>query len=634
MRFVKVAVPIKYYDTFTYRVPENMEIKKGSVVRVSFRNLHPIGVVVGEAEEFRNAKTIAEKILDLPEQLFKLGEWLSSYYLSPPGEVFSAILPPLLKRVEEPFHSKSTKFKISLNKEQKNAVELISPYIENKSHRVFLLFGVTGSGKTEIYLRLMKHAISMGKSVLYLLPEIGMVPQSLERVRERLGVGDEYHSKVTPGGRYSVWMNSLEGRVRVAVGARMGVFLPMKNLGFIVIDEEHDSSYRQTEKEPRYSARDTAVMRAMMENIPIILGSATPSIESFYNGKIGKYEIIRLKNRVADMKLPSVNVVGLKGKKILSDELKERIEKVSKKGKVIIYLNRRGYSPFIFCENCHYIAKCPYCDIPLTYHRKEGVFLCHHCGYRVKSFNKCPKCGGSLTLSSIGTERVEEELRETYGSAITRMDRDALKKRQEHEKVYLGLRDGEIRVLVGTQMVTKGFDFPDVKLVVVLKADNILNFPDFRASERTFQTLSQVAGRAGRGEKGEALIQTNLPEHYAIKFASRHDYEGFFDKEIEFRKRAGYPPFYRLGRIVLSSSEIRMVQKKAEQIEKELRKYRDIQVLGPSICPIKRVRGRYRYHILLKSKKIGSIQRALLPILKTKGDKVRTSIEIDPLDMM
>ena len=237
-------------------------------------------------------------------------------------------------------------------------------------------------------------------------------------------------------------------------------------------------------------------------------------------------------------------------------------------------------------------------------------------------------------MSSIGTERVEEELRETYGSAITRMDRDALKKRQEHEKVYLGLRDGEIRVLVGTQMVTKGFDFPDVKLVVVLKADNILNFPDFRASERTFQTLSQVAGRAGRGEKGEALIQTNLPEHYAIKFASRHDYEGFFDKEIEFRKRAGYPPFYRLGRIVLSSSEIRMVQKKAEQIEKELRKYRDIQVLGPSICPIKRVRGRYRYHILLKSKKIGSIQRALLPILKTKGDKVRTSIEIDPLDMM
>uniref|UniRef100_A0A7C4Y5H9 Replication restart protein PriA n=1 Tax=candidate division WOR-3 bacterium TaxID=2052148 RepID=A0A7C4Y5H9_UNCW3 len=631
MKYYNVALPIKSGKYFTYGVSDEIDIKLGSVVRVPFRNRILKGVVIDEGYEIPNVKMIIEKIIDLPKEIFKLCLWVSKYFLCDAGIVFDSVLPNFSKRIKDVKiyqNKENIEVKFELSDEQKSCYDEIMKNIEGNN--VFLIQGVTGSGKTEVYFHIIEQLIKKGKSILYLVPEIGMIPQVLERVRRRFGEGEEYHSRLTRTHQFFIFKNSLDGNIKIVVGARSALFLPIKDLGLIIMDEEHDSSYYQTNQSPFYSGRLVAIKRAEIENIPLILGSATPSVDSYYKALKGEYKLLKITQRIKGMELPDVEIWNLRKRDYLSDELKRRI--IEEKGKIIIFLNRRGYAPFVICKNCHYIVKCPKCDIPMTYHLEEDVFICHHCG-STKRIKICEKCNGELDLRSAGTERVEERLKEIFGDSIRRMDRDSMKRREDYKNIYSDLKAGKIKILVGTQMVTKGLDLPDIGLVIVLKADNILNFPDFRATERTFQLLSQVAGRAGRGTMGKVIIQTYHPEHYAIVAAKEHNYEMFFEKEIKYRENAKYPPFVFLGRILFEGKDLKNVQDIAKKYAISLSKKNGINVIGPAICPIKKKNKFYRYHILLKSEVEGRIQEAISELTELKSN-VKIRIEIEPYDLM
>lgn len=632
MRYFNVAVPLKTKIFFTYSAPDNLDIKIGSLVKVPFRNRIINGVVIREGEKIDNAKEVIEKIIDLPLNIVKLGLWLSDYFLFDVGIVFDSILPNFRKKSKEfsIYNNKGElEKKLKLSKEQEECYNTIIKNLDKNN--VFLLYGVTGSGKTEVYFYVIEDLLKKGKSILYLVPEIGMVPQVIERIRKRFGEGEEYHSKLTEAHQLSVFRNCLEGNIRIIAGARSALFLPMKNLGLIIMDEEHDSSYYQTTQSPYYSGRIVGLKRAEIENIPIILGSATPSVDSYYKGIKGNYILLKMTERIKGLKLPEVKIWDLRKRDFLSDELKQRI--LNEKGKIIIFLNRRGYSPFVICKKCHFIVRCSKCDIPMTYHLEEDIFLCHHCGLRKNKMDKCERCGGELDYKSLGTEKVEERLKEIFRDSIRRMDRDSMKKREDYKNIYRDLKEGKIKILVGTQMVTKGLDLPDIGLVVVLKADNILNFPDFRATERTFQLLSQVAGRAGRGNIGEVVIQTYHPQHYAICAAREHNYDMFFEKEIKYREKANYPPFVFLGRILFEGKDLREVQDIAKEYYSLISKKEGIIVVGPVICPVKKRNKFYRYQLLLKSKEEFNIQKAISSLTEIKT-KVKIKIEIEPYDLM
>ncbi|MCK4528727.1 primosomal protein N' [candidate division WOR-3 bacterium] len=640
MKYYGIALPIDIFSIFTYQAPDDMELKIGSVVRVPLQSREVVGVVIKEANPFKGAKAIKERILDIPQNLFKLAEWVSDYYLCPPGIVFSFLLSPYMKRVirvqDYPIETES----IELNNAQEDAYKRIREAVLKKRFETFLLFGVTGSGKTEIYLRIMEDILKEGKSILYLVPEISMVPQVLERVRKRFGIGEPYHSKLSKGKRYSYWMNALEGNLKIGVGSRMSIFSPFPDLGLIIIDEEHSESYKQEDPKPRFSARDVAVMRGAIEGIPVILGSATPSVESFYNAETGKYVFLELPERVKDWAMPEVEIVN-PGNSIFSEEMDKAISETIKQKdmpRVILFLNRRGYAPYPRCFNCDWTARCPNCDITLTLHKTTDSLICHHCGYKTERLNICPNCGKEIAYMGWGTERIEEEIRIKFkGYKVQRMDTDAISRRHEHERIYDELKRGEIQILLGTQMVTKGLDLPDIGLVGVISADIALNLPDFRATERAFQLLSQVAGRAGRGGKGRVIIQSNNPNHYAIRLAKTHDYKAFYKEEIQFRKSADYPPFLRLARILILSKEEKKARETADKVTERLKKSKQrksFKILGPVSCPIGKIDKNYRYHILLKSKKEYLLQRELKRFYSLKEPGVRISYEIDPVNML
>lgn len=631
MRYFDIAVPVKTKMLFTYSAPDNMEVSVGSIVNVPFRNRILQGVIIREGEK-KETKEIIEKVYDLPSSILNLGIWVSNYFLVELGIVFDSILPKFKKKGKE-FSiykdSEKSEEKLKLSPEQEECYNKIMNNLDGKN--VFLLFGVTGSGKTEVYFHIIEKIIKNGKSVLYLVPEIGMIPQVLERVRIRFGEGEEYHSKLTESHQLFLFKNCVEGNVKIVVGARSAIFLPMKNLGLIVMDEEHDSSYYQTNQTPYYSGKIVVLKRAEIENLPIILGSATPSVDSFYKGLKGEYFLLKMKERIKSLKLPEVKIFDLRKRDFLSDELNDRM--MDEKGKIIIFLNRRGYSPFIICKKCHLIIKCEKCDIPITYHLEDDIFLCHHCGLRKKRIDACERCGGELDYKSLGTEKVEERLKELFGDSLRRMDRDSMKKREDYKNIYTDLKEGKIKVLVGTQMVTKGLDIPDIGLVVVLKADNILNFPDFRATERTLQLLSQVAGRAGRGNIGEVIIQTYHPNHYVIIATQEHNYEMFYEKEIKYREKAKYPPFVFLGRILFEGKDLREVQNMSKKYYSELSKIEKLYVIGPVICPVKKRNRNYRYQILIKSKEDGMIQKSISSLTEVKS-RIKIKVEIEPYDLM
>ena len=504
---------------------------------------------------------------------------------------------------------------IHLTAEQALALQRVKTHTAAEKFGVIVLRGVTGSGKTEVYLRAIEDVVDHGQQAIVLVPEIALTPQTIRRFRQRFSHVAVLHSHLTDVERHRQWRDIAEGRADVVIGARSAVFAPVQDLGLLVIDEEHENSFKQ-DTSPRYHARDVAIMRAKLVGCPIVLGSATPSLESYQNVRtLEHYQEARLSKRVGGRPMPPVRIIDMreevaerKGHHALSRPLEKAIgEAWRKQEQTILFLNRRGFSTHLFCVRCGHVARCPACDVGLTYHAKATTLQCHYCGHKEPPPDVCPACGAeTINYWGTGTQRVEDEVLQKFPDIrLGRMDADAMKHRGGHSDLLSAFRDGRIDLLLGTQMVAKGLDFPNVTVVGVVNADVALSLPDFRANERTFQLVTQVAGRAGRGPKGgEVFVQTFQPEHLTIRLAADHDYETFAADELAARKRLGYPPFGRLARILVRSKSR---QKASEAIQAvagrllEPARAAGIQVLGPQPCPISKLSRFWRYHVLLKA---------------------------------
>jgi primosomal protein N' (replication factor Y) (superfamily II helicase) len=511
----------------------------------------------------------------------------------------------------------------------------------------FLIYGVTGSGKTEVYLRAIEEVLNQGREAIVLVPEISLTPQLLSRFKDRFGENlSLLHSKLGRGERYDQWRKIWKEKVKIAVGARSAIFAPFRNVGIIIVDEEHDPSYKQEEK-LKYHARDLAVVRAKQDGATLLLGSATPSLESFHNVDRGKFRLLRLPERIEGRLLPHVEVVDMRNEKgLLSEKVRAALEKnIKDKKQSLIFLNRRGFAHFILCPDCGLTFKCPNCSVTLTYHLRDRSLRCHYCDYRIRAPGDCPQCEGHrLQGVGMGTERLEQEIRSLFPETqVGRMDRDTTSRRLSHQQILKGLESGKIDILVGTQMIVKGHDFPNVTFVGVVSADTSLHFPDFRSSERTFQLLTQVAGRAGRGEAfGEVVIQTFSPDHYSIQRAKDHDFVGFYQEEIQFRKALDYPPFSRLINFRLIGNSEKKTKSFSEvmgRIGQDLlkRSYeKGIEILGPSPAPFAKMRGKFRWQMLAKGKSpklLHGFARELAFRLEeeTRGKGVTLDIDVDPV---
>jgi primosomal protein N' (replication factor Y) len=511
-----------------------------------------------------------------------------------------------------------------------------------------LLHGVTGSGKTEIYLRVIEKMIEKGRDSIVLVPEIALTPQTVERFRGRFGDNvSVLHSALSDGERYDEWMKIHRGKVRIAVGARSALFAPFHNLGLIVVDEEHETSYKQGES-PRYNARDVAVMRGFFENALVILGSATPSLESYSNVKNGKYSLCELKNRVDNRLMPSVDIIDMRnepskeGGRLFSGALVEEIRKRLDLGEqTMIFLNRKGYATQMTCFNCGWTAECPDCAISYTYHKKRQSLSCHLCGALVQAPIACPQCGNrQIRYSGAGTEKIEGLCKSLFrGAGIARMDAETMSGRLSYEKVLGDFRTGRIDILVGTQMIAKGLDFPNVTLVGIICADLSLRIPDFRAEERTFQLITQVAGRAGRGDRpGEVIVQTYSPSNVAIQFAKLHDYPSFYNYEISLREQFQYPPSCHLLIIHLKGKDESAVVGAADSILDELKLFinKETIVSGPAPSPNPKIKGMFRYMIMLRGKRLAELKRKLRQIIYGSGKRKDVEIytDIDAINIM
>ena len=515
-----------------------------------------------------------------------------------------------------------------------------------------LLHGVTGSGKTEVYIRAMQAALESKRGAMMLVPEIALTPILSRRLRADFG--DQiaiFHSSLSRGERFDEWSRLRSGDARVVLGTRSAVFAPVKDLGLIIIDEEQESSYRQDES-PFYHARDTAIVRAQKESAVVVLGSATPSLESFYNAQSGKYAYLQLPERIANRPLARAEIIDMRevfgrGKKpvVFSDELLQAIEQTQSRGEqTIILLNRRGYSSFILCRSCGESIECPNCDVTLTYHRADGTLVCHYCNHRQRAPSQCPACGSKyIYYIGEGTEQAEELLRKRFPHMqMGRIDRDTKARRHEFERTLIDFSKGHIDLLVGTQMLAKGHDFPNVTLVGVISVDAGLALPDFRAAERTFQLITQVAGRAGRGDlPGRVLVQTYHPHHYSLRQAMGQDYRGFYEQEIRHRRNHGYPPFAALALLLVRHKDPARAFSIAQQLRNELHEVnreRSARILGPAPAPLARLRGEHRIQILLKSRSRKQLRAVIDQALKSfqdaSGDARAVTLEIDPVSMM
>ncbi len=564
---------------------------------------------------------------------------------------------------------------------------------QHETRSTFLLHGVTGSGKTEVYLQAIAHALSQGKGAVVLVPEIALTPQTVERFKARFSHGPlqtqvaVLHSHLSSGERHDEWHKIRQGRARIVIGARSAIFAPVEPLGLIIVDEEHEHSYKQ-EEAPRYHARDVAVVRGQMEDAVVVLGSATPSMESFYNVARGKYALLELKLRADDKKMPIVRVVDMrqtarkdKGTPIFSEELKEAITKrLERREQTILFLNRRGYSSSLQCPQCGFVAECPNCSVALTYHRRAQKICCHICGHEAPAPAVCPepKCrSAAIRYSGLGTERVEETLTKLFPHArVQRMDSDLMKRKEDYRRVLGDFKAGKTDILVGTQMIAKGLHFENVTLVGVIHADLSLHIPDFRAGERTFQLLTQVAGRAGRGDvEGEVFVQSFTPFHPAIQYARRHDFTGFYEQEIEFREQLKYPPAARIALLTFKGRNEEKVKFTAGHVTHELEALasgkavpasegasvremellpddapahtltpshphtsplRDLTLAGPAPAPLLRAETYYRYQLMLRTNQMSRLSRLLTKLLGTLAlpDEVSLTVDVDPVSLM
>jgi primosomal protein N' (replication factor Y) len=534
---------------------------------------------------------------------------------------------------------------------------------EPAGFHAFLLYGVTGSGKTEIYLRAIEEVVRQGKEAIVLVPEISLTPQTIQRFQGRCGEVAVLHSHLGNAERGGQWRRVARGEVHVVVGARSAVFAPTRRLGLIVIDEEHEGSFKQ-ESTPRYHARDVAVMRARLENVPIILGSATPSLESWHNAERGQYTLLRLPNRVLDRPLPTVKLIDLRHEvpasggrqhpvrgrfRALSPTLERALRDTLREGgQAMLLLNRRGFSTHVHCPACGHVETCRFCDLALTFHRQREVLLCHYCGYEQAPPERCAECRqAAVRYYGLGTEKLETEIQEMFPNfVVRRMDSDSMKRPGSHGRVLAAFRKGLIHILLGTQMIAKGLDFPNVTFVGVVNADIGLHVPDFRSSERTFQLLSQVAGRTGRGPRGgKVWIQTYNPEHPSITLAAAHDYEKFAELEMAHRQGHNYPPFNRLVRLIVRSREQEagalFTERLAAGFTRGLERSpkiaaAGIRILGPAEAPVFRLKGYYRYHFQLQSASAAALHqlvRTVLPAVRPSTG-VEFTLDVDPLNML
>ena len=540
---------------------------------------------------------------------------------------------------------------LQLNAEQAAALEKIKAAIGSS---VFLLHGVTGSGKTEVYLQAIAQALEQGKGAIVLVPEISLTPQTVERFKARFNSGPlqtlvaVLHSHLSAGERHDEWHKIRQGRARIVIGARSAIFAPVEPLGLIIVDEEHEHSYKQ-EEAPRYNARDVAVVRGQMEGAAVVLGSATPSLESFYNVERGKYALLSMPTRADDKKMPIVRIVDMRlemrkqrGVPIFSTQLKEAIaRRLEHKQQTILFLNRRGYSTSLQCPKCGYVAQCPNCSVSLTYHRTVQRLLCHICGHNVAAPSVCPdaKCRNpGIRYSGIGTQKVEENLAKLFPhAAIRRMDTDVLKRKEDYRRILGDFRLGKIDILVGTQMIAKGLHFPNVTLVGIIYADLSLHIPDFRAGERTFQLITQVAGRAGRGDiEGEVFVQSFTPHHPAIQFARRHDFNGFYEQEIDARRELRYPPLSRIALLTIKGRNEEKVRFTAEHLRKEIDNLlgggKEHMIMGPAPAPLARAETFYRYQIMIRTRQMSKVSAQLAQLSEKLSlpEGLALTIDIDP----
>jgi len=558
---------------------------------------------------------------------------------------------------------------LELNSEQKSVLGEIEASLLKQEFKPFLLFGVTGSGKTQVYIEAIRKVISTGKTAIVLVPEISLTPQLIHRFVTHFGsIIGVMHSRLTDGQRFDVFSRIKSGVIKIVIGARSALFAPLDLIGIIIVDEEHDHSYKQTEKNPKYNARDSAIIRAKNNDAVVVLGSATPSLESFYNAKTGKYHLLELPHRAMGTKQPQVEIVDMLGelrstskfikyetpeKRFLSSRLISYIDSALKKKQAIILLqNRRGYSAYIECQKCGYVKMCVNCDITLIYHKMKNHLRCHYCGYTDALPEKCEVCGSDdLLLKGTGTEKVEEEIARLFPKArLRRMDADTVRGRDAHRKILKAFHEGEFEILIGTQMISKGLDFPNVFLVGVISADVGLLNPDFRSPEKTFQLLMQVAGRSGRAsDYGKVVIQTMHPDNYIFPFVTESDYLSFYEKEINIRKNFNYPPFSRMSLIEISGSEPAKTASAASKIFLQLKEglkrsgkqETGVEIMKPAPALLYKVKNKYRYHIIIKSLKqindslavseslLGNLNNILLRM--NISPSMRVSVDVDPL---
>jgi len=654
-------------EAFTYTVPEELrsDIKIGSRVEAPFKRSYKTGIVIALDRNPQSAslkRTAGQKknislkpvtsLLDeapfLSNNILRLIDWVSQYYMSAAGLALKNAVPSAFftgKKAGKPriiYEEEAKKSKhFNLTNDQKKALNEINSVDKG----VFLIHGVTGSGKTEIYIRAVK-SLPAGKQAIVLVPEIAITAQMIERFRTSFG-GDVvfFHSGLSTGERITQWQKTRNGEVKVVIGVRSAVFAPFNNLGLIIVDEEQEASYKQFEG-LRYSARDVALARAKLENIKIILGSATPSLEAYHAAQNGKFHYIRIDKRIEKRPLPEVEIIDMT-KEIkdtfslsakLVDALRQNVKDLNQS---LIMLNRRGYSPYFICTDCGHTHKCPLCSITLIYHKDTNSLNCHYCGSWLNPESQCPECGGKeIKYLGTGTQRVEEELNRLIPElSFKRMDRDTTQKKLSHHRIVRQMEEKKIDLLLGTQMVAKGHDFPDVTIAAVISADTALNLPDFRSAERAFQLFTQLAGRAGRGVlPGKAYIQTYEPDHFVFDYVKKHDYIGFYEKEIVQRKELSYPPFSKLIRIIFRFRKKEKANKITSSISVRIRTmaHKNIEVLGPAPAPIEKIRNLWRWHLILKGRNAKELRRTAKEIVN-KLDLIRdvkVDIDVDPINLL
>lgn len=624
-------------SAYQVMLPKALKAKAGTTIHKKFHTFYKMG-----QNNYIGTSVPQRKILEL----FQSKDMIPKEELV---SISSSALSTLVeKQVLFPVQIEDYRLKYDIHQDSKKVLtplqqQVVDKVIHGDYERPFLLFGVTGSGKTEVYMNIIEHVLSQGKTAIILVPEISLTPQMVEQFSNRFGNQiAALHSALSDGEKYDEWRRIARGEASIVIGARSAIFAPLKNIGVIIMDEEHSDSYKQGDKDPRYHARDIAIWRGKYHCCPVVLGSATPSLESMARANKGVYQLLVLDKRVNGRSLPDVEIIDMNREaknsfshltQVLLDEIKHCIDRGEQ---TILFLNRRGFSTFVTCKNCAETIKCPHCDITLTYHKSNKMLRCHYCGYATPLPKVCPNCGEeALSDLGVGTEKIEEELHTLLPYArVLRMDVDTTSRKGAHKKMIEAFRNHEYDILLGTQIVAKGLDFPDVTLVGVVNADTSLNIPDFRSSENTYSLLSQVAGRSGRSDKqGKVLIQTFNPDHYAISYVKHHDYLGFYKEEMFVRRKLGYPPYYYLCYIKISGKDAKYIFQEALKIKQSLeRMLEHTTILGPTSLPIFRVNNIYRYGIILKYKKEDRLRQDLFRVknhYKT-NNKVRIDIDFSP----